>query len=213
MGGIFGGGGGGGAKAVKPPKPIQLKVGQLEQNMVNADEAAYTAGDQYVAQYYPALAQARDSMIGQAYQAITGPLDPTVQNAFVNTANRGSINAFGGGDQSFGLGQGSLARNAAAASVAQQTQGYQDTSRAFFENLNTFYAPRSFGMTPTDAANIYTFNNTQYNNYLQQQAAANTQAYYQNVAASNQQAGATAGLVGSIGSSVISAALPAIIAA
>jgi hypothetical protein len=211
MGGMFGGGGGS-AQTVKPPKPIQLKLGQLEQNMVAADEAAYTAGDQYVSQYYPALAQARDNMIGQAYQAVTGPLDPTLQNSFVNAANMGSVNALGSGDQGFGLSTGSLARNAAAANVATNTQQYQDYNRNFFESLNNMYAPRSFGMTPQDAANVYTFNTTQYNNYLEQLQAAKTQAYYQNIASSNQQAGATAGLVGSIGGAVLSAAIPAIIA-
>jgi hypothetical protein len=200
------GGGAAKAKPVQPAKPVQVNLNQLEQNAVAADQAAYTAEDQYLAQNFPALSQARDSMINQAYQAVTGPLDPTLQNTFMNQATSGSINAFGAGDQSFGAGQGSLARNAAAASVATNVQNYQDYNRAFFENLNTMFAPRSFGLTPTDAANVFTFNNTQMNNYLQQVNAAKTAAYYQNIGAANQQAGQNMALLGTLASAAITAA-------
>jgi hypothetical protein len=204
MGGLFGGGGGS-TKTVKPPKPIQLKLGQLENQMVNADQAAYSQADDYMKQYYPALTTARDSAIGQAYNAVTGPLNPSLQNTFVNTANMGSINALGGGDQGFGMSTGSLARNAAAANVATNTQNYQDYNRGLFEQLNSLYAPRSFGMTPEDAANVFTFNNTQYNNYLEQLFGAQTQSYYANqgAAASSQAAGL--GALGSLGGAVIGA--------
>jgi hypothetical protein len=211
MGGVFGGGGGS-VKTVKPPKPIQLKLPQLQDQMVAADQAAYQQSDDYMKSFYPALTQARDQMIGQSYQNLTGPLKPTLENTFVNSANMGSINALGTGDQGFGMSTGSLARNAAAANVASNVQGYQDYNRSMFEQLNSLYAPRAFGMTPEDAANVFTFNNTQYNNYLQQLFAAQTQSYYANQGVQNAQAGATAGLVGSIGGAVVSAAIPAIIA-
>lgn len=207
MGSLFGGGGGA-PKAVKPPKPLQLNLGQLEQQMVGADQAAYAQGDQYVNQYYPALAQARNNMIGQAYRALTGPLDPQLENAFVNQGNMASIESLGGGaqsggDQSFGMGKGSLAQNAAAASVATNVQSYQDYNRALFEQLNTMYAPRSFGMTPQDAANVFTFNNTQYNNYLQQQFAAQEAAYYQQLGLGNAQAAAGTSAGAGIASALI----------
>ena len=154
-------GGGGQAETVNPPKPLKIKLNQMENEMVAGDQAAYQAADDYMAKYYPALTGARDKMISQAYDAITGPLDPTLENTFVNRGNMQSAAALGGGDQSFGLGKGSLACNAAAASVAQDTQANQDYNLSAFENLTGIYAPRGFGMTPEDAANIFTFNNTQ----------------------------------------------------
>ncbi|PWT94147.1 MAG: hypothetical protein C5B54_00495 [Acidobacteria bacterium] len=159
--------------------------------------------------FYPDLTAARDNMIGQAFKGITGPTPPALENTFVNAANMGSASALGGGDQSFGLGPGSLARNAAAANVASNEQAYQDYNRSFFEQLNATYAPRTFGMTPEDAANMFTFNNTQMNNYLQQKFAAQTNAYYQNVGASAQQGAATTGLIGSVAGAAITAAVAA----
>lgn len=205
MGSIFGGGGGN-IKTPKAPKPIQLDLGGLENNMISADQAAYNAQDQYMQKYYPALAQGRNNEINQAFQALTGPLNPSLQNTFMNQANMGVTQALGGGNQDFGLGggsfggagagssdnqswggEGSLARNAAAASVAQEEQGYQDYNRNMFEQLTSMYAPRSFGMTPEDAANVFTFNTQQYNNYLEQQYALQTQTYYANQAQAAQQ--------------------------
>jgi hypothetical protein len=203
MGGMFGGGGGGSVQAVKPPKPLKIKIGRLEKQMIGADQAAYAAGDQYMNKYYPSLRQARDQMIQQSYKALVGPLDPTLERSFVNTANMQSLGALGGGDQGFGLSKGSLARNAAAATVATEQQAYQDYNRNLFQQLNATYAPRSFGMTPEDAANLFTFNNTQYNNYLQQKFAAATQAYYSNQAAAAQSGAAGAGLIGQLGSAAI----------
>jgi len=176
--------------------------------MVAADQAAYTASDQYMSRYYPALTQARDDMIGQAYKAATGPLDPSVQNTFMNNANMQSASAFGGGDPTYGFGgagagsswggKGSLARNAAAANVAQNTQAYQDYNRSLFQTLNSMYAPRTFGMTPEDAANVFTFNNTQYNNFLEQKFAGDTQAYYQNAGLAAGQQAQGLGLITSV---------------
>jgi hypothetical protein len=203
MGSVLGGGGG--IKTPKAPKPIQLDVNQLQQNMVAADQAAYSQADQYMNQYYPYLAQARNQMIGQGYDNLTGPLNPTLENTFTNAANMQSANALGQGDQGFGLSKGSLARNAAAASVASNVQNYQDYNRALFEQLNTMYAPRSFGMTPTDAANVFTFNNTQYNNYLEQQYALATQSYYGGQAQAAGQQAAGLGLIGSLGGAAIGA--------
>lgn len=156
-------------------------------------------------QYYPNLTAARDQMIQQGYGALTGPLNPSLENTFVNTANMGSINALGSGDQGFGLSTGSLARNAAAANVATNEQGYQDYNRSLFEQFNATYAPRTFGLTPEDAANVFTFNNTQLNNYLQQKFGAQTQAYYQNQGLAAGQAGATTGAITSILGAAITA--------
>jgi hypothetical protein len=174
----------------------------MEREMVAADQAAYAQADKYNDTFYPDLTHARDQMIGQAYGALTGPLNPSLENTFVNTGNMQSVNALGSGDQGFGLAKGSLARNASEASVASNEQGYQDYNRSLFQNLNSIYAPRTFGMNPEDAANIFTFNNTQYNNYLEQKFAADTQAYYQGQAQSAQQG---AGVMGAI-TTVISAA-------
>lgn len=218
MGSLFGGGGG--VETVNPPKPIKLKLGQLERRMISADQAAYGAADDYMSKYYPALTQGRDAAIEQAYNALTGPLNPSLQNTFVNAANMRSIGALGGGDQNFGFAPGgggfggggagsdwgkigSLARNAAAAGVATQEQGYQDYNRSLFQQLNTMYAPRSFGMTPEDAANVFTFNNTQYNNFLQQKFGAQTQAYYTNQGLAAQSGAAGTGLIAGLASSVI----------
>jgi hypothetical protein len=212
MSSLFGGGGSS-VQTPKAPKPIQLNAQNLQTNMVAADQAAYASADAYNNQFYPALTQARDQMIGQAYNAITGPLDPALQNTFVNQGNTKAMGAFGGGDQGFGLSTGSLGRNSAAATVASDEQKYQDYNRSVFENLNATFAPRAYGMTPEDAANVFTFNNTQFNNYLEQQYALATNAYYQNQGLASAAAGQTAGLVGSIGGSLISAAAAAAIAA
>lgn len=205
--------------------------------MTGADQAAFAQGDQYMSTYYPALTQARDSMIGSAFKNLTGPLDPALENTFVNQGNMGSAAALGGGNQDYGLGSdappaangakantysgnsgtfggggggsswggsGSLARNSAAATVAQDTMANQDYNRSLFEQLNTMYAPRSFGMTPQDAANIFTFNNTQENNYLEQKFAAQTQSYYQNQGQSAASGAAGTGVVAGLASTVIS---------
>jgi hypothetical protein len=212
MGSLFGGGGGG-SQAPNPPKPLKVNASKLEGQMVAADQAAYGQADLYNSIYYPQLTQARDQMISQAYQGLTGPLNPSLENTFVNTGNMQSANALGSGDQGFGLSTGSLARNSAAASVASNEQQNQDYNRSVFENLNATFAPRAYGMTPEDAANIFTFNNTQMNNYLEQQFAGQTQAYYQNQGLAAGQAASTTGLIGSIGGALISAAGAAAIAA
>jgi hypothetical protein len=186
MSGLFGGGGGGDIQAPKAPKPIQINLNDLAQQMSAADYASFNQQDQFMQQYYPDLWTAQQNMIKNAYMNLTGPLSPALQNTFVNNANMQSIQSLGGGDQGFGLAKGSLARNAAAANVASDQQGYEDYNRAMFENLNSMFSPRSFGMTPEDAANIFTFNNTQYNNYLQQQYGLDVNAYYQNQAQSAQ---------------------------
>ena len=194
---MFGGGGGGG-KAVNPPKPIQIDINKMANDMLAGDTAAYNAGDAYMSQFYPDLTQGRNLAIEQAYQGVTGPPPPELENAFVNNANMGAASSLGGGDQSFGLGTGSLARRSAAASVASQGQNFEDYNRSVMENENAMYAPRSFGMTPEDAANFFTFNNTQMNNYLQQKFAAETQAYYQNQASGQAAGASTIGLITSI---------------
>jgi hypothetical protein len=198
MGSIFGGGGGGSTQAPNPPKPLKINPQQMESEMVAADQAGYAQTDLYNSIYYPQLTQARDQMIGQAYQALTGPLNPSLENTFVNTGNMQSANALGTGDQGFGLSKGSLARNAAAATVASNEQGYQDYNRSVFENLNATFAPRAYGMTPEDAANIFTFNNTQMNNYLEQKFAGQTQAYYQNQGLAASQGASTLGAITSV---------------
>jgi len=203
MGSLFGGGGGS-VQSPKAPKPIQLDVNQLEQNAVAADQAGYAQADQYMQQYYPALWDAQQSMIKQAYEGITGPTPPALENTFMNAANMQSMSALGGGDQSFGLGKGSLARNAAAANVASNEQGYRDYSRGVFEQLNAQFAPRTFGLTPEDAANVFTFNNNQYNNYLEQQYALRTNTYFQNQGLAAGQSAAGTGMLTSLAGSVIS---------
>ena len=70
------------------------------------------------------------------------------------------------------------------------------------EQMNNIWAPRSFGPTPEDAANMFTFNNTQMNNYLQQKYAGATQAYYANqgqaAAAGAAGTGVAAGLLSAV---------------
>jgi|SRR5215469_4097427 len=221
--------GGGSAKTVNPPKPLQIDIGQLGSEMTAADQAAYAQGDQYMQQYYPDLWNAQQNMIKQDYQNLTGPLDPTLQNTFMTHGNMATSAALGGGDQSFGVaskqaggggtfggggggsdwGGSSLARNASAATVATDTQNYQDYNRAKFMQDNATWAPRVFGMTPEDYANFDIFNNTQINNYLQQKFAAQTQSYYQGLGAS---AAGTSSAIGA-GASIISALIPIIASA
>jgi len=220
MSGLFGGGGGGSVQAPNPPKPLQIKIPQMEKQMVAADQAAYAQGDQYMQQFYPSLWNAQQGMIGQAYQNLTGPLDPSLQNTFMTNANVQSANALGGGNSTFGFGggsfggagagsswggEGSLARNAAAANVAQNVQGYETYNQGFMNQLNTLFAPRTFGGTPEDLANMFTFNNTQYNNYLNEKFAGQTQAYYQNQGLAAGQSASTTGSILSIVGSIAAA--------
>lgn len=145
--------------------------------------------DQWAAQY-PGMVNAQNEEMQRAYDALTGPLDPELERAFNDTGISQALSAFGGGREDAGVtNTGSIGRNTIAASVANQTQNYQDYVRDWISQLMSQYPyPAQLGGSAAATlagTNLQNLISAQYQarGYNAALGAANAQADQQRTAA------------------------------
>lgn len=207
MSGIFGGGSSGGGSTPNPPAFQPIDINSVGNQALQADITGYNLSDANMAQRFPGLVSGRNQQISNAYNQLTGPLDPTVQNSFVNQGMAQSFGAFGGGNNMAGIGtSGTAAGNAVATSLANNVQKKQDYDRQYFEQLLGYNPQRQFGLSGEDVVNMAMANTQGQNAYNQQSYAAKYNNYNAKNAAKGQSSAAALGSTASI----IAAVLPLI---
>lgn len=176
------------------------------QQAFSADVTGFGYADDDFLSRFPGLVSSRETNIDKSFQQLTGPLDPTLQNAFVKEGLSKGLSNLGGSDQS-GFRAGSAGKNQASATVAGRTQDYKDYARNNFSSLLAQNPQRAFGLSGSDAAqlsiantgNLNASNQAQYVSQINQQNATNA-ADAQNTQAAISAALAVAGIVASIAS-------------
>jgi hypothetical protein len=192
--------------APQPPKFVPIDINKTQDQATQADITGYNLSDADLASRFPGLVSGRQQQVTDAYNQLTGPLDPTVQNSFVNQGLAQSLGAFGGGQSGAKIGTtGTASGNAVATSLANNVQQKQDYDRSNFENVLANNPQRTFGLSGADVTQETIANIIGKNNYLQaryggQVGTANAQS-----AAANQQKAAEA----AIAMAVLQAALSA----
>jgi hypothetical protein len=194
--------------APSPPKFKKMNVQQTANDAIAADIAGYNWSDNDFLSRFPGLVQQRNDQIDNAYNQLNGPLDPTVQNSFVNQGVSQSLGSFGGGDPFATLGdtKTGAGANTVAKSVANSVQGKQDADRNYFDGLLASNPQRAIGPSGGDIANWYITNATGQNASNQAAYAGQVGNYNAQVGASN--ANTSAGIAAGV--SILSAVIGAI---
>lgn len=163
-----------------PPAFNPIDVTGTQNLALNTDIEGYNLADADLASRFPGLVSGNKTSVQDAYKQLTGPLDPTVQNSFANSALESSLAATGGGN---GLatpgGAGSASRNAIAASIGNSVQSKQDVDRANLDSVLAANPQRSFGLSGSDVTNLSianTQNQNEYNQSLYQSQVAQKNA-------------------------------------
>lgn len=204
MSGIFGGGSSGGSTPA-PPKFQPIDINSVGNQALQADIMGYNLADADLAKRFPGLVSGRQQQTQDAYNQLTGPLDPTVQNSFVNQGLAQSFGAFGGGNNSAGVGTGTAAGNAVATSLANNVQKKQDYDRQYFEQLLGYNPQRQFGLTGEDVTNMAMANTQGQNAYNQQKYAAQYGNYNAKNAAAGQKSSAAISTIASLAAAALMA--------
>lgn len=92
--------------------------------------------------------------IENAYKQLTGPLDPSVQNAFVTSGIEKGLGVTGAGNAGAGIAPGTLGSNVAGTTTAKDILSKQDYDRAYFQSLIESNPERAFGLSGADVANL-----------------------------------------------------------
>lgn len=187
-------GGGGGGSTPQPPAFQAINVGQVGDQALAADISGYNFSDADLASRFPGLVAGRNQQVTDAYNQLTGPLDPTVQSSFVNQGLEQSLGSFGGGNQTAGIGKdGTAAGNAVATSLANNVQNKQDYDRVNFESTLANNPQRAFGLNGEDVLNELMANTQGQNAYNQQKYLGQIGASNASSAAAGQQQSAAIG--------------------
>lgn len=149
---------------------------------------------------FPGLVATNNRQIEDAYNQLTGPLDPTVQGSFVRQGLNAGSNAVGGGDPLSGLGltQGSAGRNAASVSFANSALEKQNYDRQNFTQIlnSPLNQQRAFGLGGGDIAGLAALNTGGLNAFNQQDYQSQLSGIY----AQGQQSAATGAQIAALGS-------------
>lgn len=172
--------------APKPPKqPVFLPIdipGTLAQAL-QFDTSGYADSDAQYAAQFPGLVKSRTDDIQNAYKQLAGPLDPTVQNTFTQSAITKSLAAFGSGNNMTSVDPSGASGNAAAVSLANSVQQKQDYDWSNFQSLIASNPQRAYGLSGNDALSLLAYNQkggnvSAVNNYNAQLAGINAQGAY-----------------------------------
>lgn len=199
-------GGSGQTSQPPPPKVYPVDIKNTLETGIKADQFGYNFSDLDFNKRFPGLVATRDEDIKRAYGALTGPLDPVVQNDFVTSGLEKSMSAFGGGQEAPDVtSTGSIGRNTIGTSVGQDVSSYQDSARSYIETLLGENQPRAFGLSGGDVLNLAILNQGNLANANQQAAG-----YASAIGAANAQASQsrTSTAIG-VGTSILSAAITA----
>jgi len=201
---------GGSSSSSAPPTPTVYPVNLLatEQAGINADQYGYNLSDADFAARFPGLVASRSADQEKAFNEMTGPLAPEVENQFTSSGLAKAFSSFGGGSElGADTGKGSIGRNTVATSVANDTMGYQDAARSYFESLLGQNPQRAFGLTGGDLLNLSILDQGNRAQANQQAAGIASQVGAASAASSSASKNAAIGA----GTSLVAAAIPAVI--
>lgn len=140
--------------APQAPKFNPIDIPATLAQALQFDIQGYQASDQDFASRLPGLVQAKNVDIENAYKQLTGPLDPSVQNAFVTSGIEKGLGVTGAGNAGAGIAPGTLGSNVAGTTVAKDVLSKQDYDRAYFQSLIESNPERAFGLSGADVANL-----------------------------------------------------------
>lgn len=140
----------------------------------------YSLADSDFLSRFPGLVGGRNTNVNTAYNELTGPLDPTLQNSFTKEGLSKALTTYGSADTSSVDAKGGAGGNLTAATVANRTQDYKDYARGNFESALAENLPRSFGLSGPAIAdagiwNTQTLNNINQSNFANRVSVNNAQ--------------------------------------
>lgn len=121
-----------GGSQPKPPKFRPIDIGALDSEVFRFNSEGIEMSMQDMQDRYPGIVSNEKKQMQEDANAVTGPLNPTEQAAFVRHGLVRSLSAFGDSDPSSvsSGGEGSASRNQIAATVARDTIAKEDRDRA-----------------------------------------------------------------------------------
>lgn len=185
----------------KPPKFYPIDIPGTLAKALEYDVASFQESDKA---QLPGLVKSRDLTISDAYKQLTGPVDPTVLDAYTQSAIEKGLSITGGGNVAAGLQSGTLGRNIAGIEVARAILQKQDYDRNYFQTLIESNPQRAFGLSGSDVARLAIVNTGQLNASNQQQYTSQLAGIAAQGAAgvqTGQAISAVGGLIGKFGSS------------
>ena len=138
--------------ATRPPFK-QVDITSLANQYEAYANLGFNTSDADFLARFPGLVATRNAEIKDITKQISGPLDPTVQNAFASSSEAGALSAFGGPTGSVG-GPGSAARGSIASGIANQVQTKQDYDWSSLEAALNAFPERSYTLDPSTALNF-----------------------------------------------------------
>jgi hypothetical protein len=140
----------------KPPKFYPIDIQQAITDQLSADIWSWNYSKNDLAERFPGLVAAQNQQIEQAYNQLTGPVDPTIQNDFVTKGLETGLASTSGGSAMVGLGlqEGSAGRGAESANVASNLQSLQDYYRENFAQQLALNLPPAVGLSGADVAQL-----------------------------------------------------------
>lgn len=166
---IYQSGQGGSFGGAKPPPFTPIDIPGLQNLATQTDIKGYDMSDADLARRFPGLVAENKQLIDQTYKNITGPLDPSLQNAFTTRGIESSLDSVGGGASGLaGLGgRGSAGQNVLSTSLINNTRDYQDQQRGYLDSLLQGNPQRATGLSGEDVTNL-SIQNTQLQNEYNQ---------------------------------------------
>lgn len=192
-------------KAPQSPQIFPIDIPATEQAAINADTLGLDTSMQDYATRLPGMVQSRDSQLKSDLDALTGPLNPTVQNTFMTGELGNAMSAFGGGSSKPNVtGKGSIGRNTIGAGYANDVNSYQDNARQNVLNDLAMFPEPGIGLSGSDAANLAISNTTNLNQANQLALAAKVAQQNAQTQADNAKKQTEIGVGTSIAGAVIS---------
>jgi len=180
--------------------PIDINATMLAGEQ--ADIFNYDTGAADLQRRFPGLVAGRTAMLNEDVKRVTGPLDPTVENAFLTNEYGNAMHAFGGGSEGPVGAKGTAGRGAITAGFTKDVLGYQDWARQNLEQDILANPEISMG-SGSDAANMAILNTANLNEANTQAKIIKAAQKNADIAASNAQRAAETGAAVSIGSSIL----------
>lgn len=147
----------------KPPnaKFFGIDVDKVGELGYQYDLANLRAGVADQERRWPGMVAARNADFEQTTRNLQ-EVDPLSQREFVNRGLANSMGAFGAGSEGGQIGEGA-GRNAIATSIARDTLGYEDVTRAHQNDLLTNNPEIALGLSGQQEANLDLFNAKNFN--------------------------------------------------
>lgn len=163
------------------PEFHPIDIGKTVAQALEYDTQGFDWSDTDFISRFPGLVATRNQQIDDAYNQLTGPLDPSVQSLFTRGGIQAGLGVVGGGgDPLSGLGmtKGSFGSNTASATLAKSLLEKQDYDRSNLDMLIGNNPQRAFGISGEGVANLAIANTGGLNASNQQQYQATLAGIY-----------------------------------